>query len=115
MKGNFYDSAYKDILDYSVLPTLYQEFEEEPFPFQHGNEPVHKYRFIKKCFSQLIMEEPDWPAQNADLNPIQHIWDELECGLQARSYHPKSVLDLSHAQHSHMSVRFTYIWPFVHL
>jgi len=29
------------------------------------------------------VEELDWPAQNPDLNPIEHLWDELECGKKS--------------------------------
>ena len=34
-------------------------------------------------------------AQSPKLNPIKHLWDELECRLRARPNRPKSVPDLS--------------------
>ena len=43
------------------------------------------------------MEELDWPAQRPDLNPIKHLWDEMECRLRARPNRPTSVPDLTNA------------------
>jgi hypothetical protein len=56
-----------------VLPTLWQQFGEGLFLFQHDNA-----RSIQKWFVKISVEELDLSAQNPDLNPIEHLWDELE-------------------------------------
>ena len=43
------------------------------------------------------VEELDWPAQSPDLNPIEHLWDELQQRLRARPSRPTSVSDLTNA------------------
>ena len=46
VKGNLNATAFNDI--HSVLPTLWQQFGEGLFLFQHDNAPVHKARSIQK-------------------------------------------------------------------
>jgi len=47
--------------------------------------------------SEFGVEELDWPAQSPDLNPIEHLWDELVRKLRARPSRPTSLPDLTNA------------------
>ena len=39
----------------------------------------------------------DWPAQSADINPIEHVWDILQGWINARPVQPRTQEDLTQA------------------
>ena len=61
-----------------------------PFLLLHDNSRVHKARSIQKGFVEIGVEELDWSAQSPNLNPIEHLSDELQHRLRARPNRPTS-------------------------
>ena len=95
MKGNLMATAHSYVSGKN--PTCFVSIVcVWPFPFPMTMAHVHRASSMKKRFSQFGLEELDWPVQNPELNPIQHLWDELERRLCAR---PRThlVLDLTNA------------------
>ncbi|KAK3508009.1 hypothetical protein QTP70_010149 [Hemibagrus guttatus] len=80
-----------------MLPTLWEQFGDDPFLFQHDCTPVHKARSIKTWMSEFGVEELDWPAQSPDLNQTEHLWDELEQRLPGLTTTAIGAVDLQGA------------------
>jgi hypothetical protein len=80
-----------------VLSTVEDQFGDGDCLYQHENAPCHKARSVKEWFVDNKVPEMDFPAHSPDLNPTEHLWDELERRLRSRPQRPTSLTALATA------------------
>jgi hypothetical protein len=97
LHGNLHAEGYKDIMTRCVLSTIEDQFGDDDCLYQHNSAPCHKARSVREWFVDNKVPEMDWPAQNHERNPIEHLWDELECQLRSKPQCPTSLTALATA------------------
>ena len=60
--------------------------------FQQGNDPKHTSKTAKNWFTPNKVCIMDRPSQSSDLNPIENVWEELDCQVREGNFTNKKNL-----------------------
>ena len=91
MDGDLYLTILKKELQQSLE---FYDLDPSNIIFQQDNNLKHIYKKIQEWLKNQDFMVLRWPAQSADLNPIEHIWFYLKRKLAKYEVPPKGILEL---------------------
>ena len=84
--------SYREILENNLLKFVEKLGTSHDWIFQHDNDPKHMATIVANWLNGNGAERLHWLSFSPDLNPIEHLWDEVERQLKKKQ--PKSQNEL---------------------
>lgn len=94
LEGKITAQIYIDMLENNLLSYIDTLENKENYLFQEDNAPIHIAKSTKNWINKNNINILPWPAQSPDLNPIEHLWDELERKVRAHKPLPTNINEL---------------------
>ena len=95
LRGTVTGESYRQILSNHLLPWAEQLLghPETEWRLQDDNATPHRCQTVRQFLESSNIRRIDWPARSTDLNPMEHMWDEL--GRRVRQRGPTSLARLA--------------------
>ncbi|CAG8693877.1 15051_t:CDS:1 [Dentiscutata erythropus] len=95
IEGNINKELYHEILKDELIGMMQAwHLTNNDFVFQHDNDLKHMSDIVTDWLDEKGIDVLTWPLYSPNLNPIEHLWDEVNRHLQKLPGNISSKMDL---------------------